>query len=127
MPLYEYECRKCHAQFERIEKLNGPFLKICPKCKGRVERMVSRSAIAFKGSGWYVTDYARNSSAGSKADAAKQESAAGKQETAAAAKDGKAGSAPDGKSEGKSQDKSKEKPAAASTASKSKKTGGSEK
>ena len=70
--MYEYDCRNCHARVERIEKLNGPHLKSCPKCKGRVDRIVSRSSIAFKGSGWYVTDYPKPSSAG---DSGKQEPA----------------------------------------------------
>jgi putative FmdB family regulatory protein len=72
LPLYEYQCRNCHKIVERIEKLNGPHLKNCPHCKGRVERIVSRSAIAFKGSGWYVTDYARSSAP---SDSGKQEPA----------------------------------------------------
>ena len=72
MPMYEYVCRNCRARVERIENLKGPFLKSCPKCKGRVDRIVSRSSIAFKGSGWYVTDYAKPSSA---ADSGKQEPA----------------------------------------------------
>ena len=58
MPLYEYECRKCHKTTEKIEKVSGPHLKKCPHCGGKVEKLVSRSAIQFRGSGWYVTDYA---------------------------------------------------------------------
>jgi putative FmdB family regulatory protein len=58
LPLYEYECTKCHRITEKIEKVNGPHLKKCPHCGGKVEQLVSRSAIQFKGSGWYVTDYA---------------------------------------------------------------------
>ena len=81
MPLYEYECQKCHTRTERIEKLSGPHLKVCPKCKGRVERLISPPAIQFKGSGWYVTDYARKgaSSSESGADGAK-DSASSKSE-----------------------------------------------
>ncbi len=58
MPLYEYECLKCHKVTEKIEKVDGPHLKKCPHCGGKVEQKVSRSAIQFKGAGWYVTDYA---------------------------------------------------------------------
>lgn len=65
MPLYEYECGKCGKHFEKIEKLDGPHLKKCPACGGRVERLMSAPAIQFKGSGWYVTDYARSSNRGS--------------------------------------------------------------
>jgi putative FmdB family regulatory protein len=63
VPLYEYECEKCHRRTEKIENVNGPHLKKCPHCGGKVERLVSSSAIQFKGSGWYVTDYAGKKSA----------------------------------------------------------------
>jgi len=62
VPLYEYECAKCGKHFEKIEKLDGPYLKKCPACGGRVVRLMSAPAIQFKGSGWYVTDYARGGS-----------------------------------------------------------------
>ncbi len=65
MPLYEYECARCSRRFERIEKVAGPHLKKCPKCGGKVERVVAAPAIQFKGSGWYVTDYARKEPAAS--------------------------------------------------------------
>jgi len=58
VPLYEYECTKCHKRTEKIEKTSGPHLKKCPHCGGKVERLLAPPAIQFKGSGWYVTDYA---------------------------------------------------------------------
>jgi putative FmdB family regulatory protein len=58
LPLYEYKCVKCHKVSEKIEKVDGPHLKKCPHCGGKVDQLVSRSAIQFKGAGWYVTDYA---------------------------------------------------------------------
>jgi len=58
VPLYEYQCTKCHRRTEKIEKVNGPHLKKCPHCGGKVEALFSAPAIQFKGSGWYVTDYA---------------------------------------------------------------------
>lgn len=58
MPLYEYECTKCHKRTEKIETVAGPHLKKCPHCKGKVEPVLSAPAIQFKGQGWYVTDYA---------------------------------------------------------------------
>ncbi len=63
MPLYEYQCAKCGKRTEKIESVSGPHLKRCPLCGGKVERMVTAPAIQFKGSGWYVTDYAGKSSA----------------------------------------------------------------
>src|SRR5690242_13658077 len=65
MPLYEYECRKCHHRFERIQKFSDPHVKKCPDCGGPVEQVISAPAVQFKGSGWYVTDYAKKSAAGS--------------------------------------------------------------
>ena len=65
MPLYEYQCTKCKRLTEKIESVSGPHLKKCPHCGGRVEPMLSAPAIQFKGSGWYVTDYAGKKSAAS--------------------------------------------------------------
>lgn len=59
MPLYEYQCKKCKHRFERIQKFSDPEVKKCPECGGSVERLLSAPAVQFKGSGWYVTDYAR--------------------------------------------------------------------
>ena len=58
MPLYEYKCLKCNRRTEKIESVNGPHLKKCPHCGGKVESLISAPAIQFKGSGWYVTDHA---------------------------------------------------------------------
>jgi putative FmdB family regulatory protein len=62
MPLYEYECKKCHHRFEKIQKFSDRMVKKCPDCGGPVEQMISAPAVQFKGSGWYVTDYAKKSS-----------------------------------------------------------------
>lgn len=62
MPLYEYECSKCGHCFEKIERHTAPQKQKCPKCKGVAERLFSAPAAHFKGSGWYVTDYARKPS-----------------------------------------------------------------
>jgi putative FmdB family regulatory protein len=61
LPLYEYKCVKCGRLTEKIESVAGPHLKKCPHCGGKVESMLSVPAIQFKGSGWYVTDYAGKS------------------------------------------------------------------
>lgn len=58
MPTYEYECRKCGHQFERFQSITAAPVKTCPKCKGKVARLLSGGAgIIFKGSGFYQTDY----------------------------------------------------------------------
>jgi putative FmdB family regulatory protein len=60
MPIYEFECRKCKAHLEVFQKMNDKPPVKCSKCGGPLEKLVSASAIQFKGSGWYVTDYAGN-------------------------------------------------------------------
>jgi putative FmdB family regulatory protein len=62
LPLYEYHCLKCDRNTEKIEKYEGPHLKKCPHCGGKVESVMGAPAIQFKGSGWYVTDYGRKNS-----------------------------------------------------------------
>src|ERR1051325_6786406 len=57
MPIYEYECRKCKAHTEAFQKVSDKPLTKCPKCGGRLEKLISSPAIQFKGSGWYVPDY----------------------------------------------------------------------
>jgi len=60
MPLYEYECAACGQRFELIRRYADPVVEVCARCgKGPVRRLPSSPAIQFKGSGWYVTDYAR--------------------------------------------------------------------
>jgi putative FmdB family regulatory protein len=60
MPIYEFECQKCKAHIEVYQKMKDKPPVKCRKCGGRLEKLVSASAIQFKGSGWYVTDYAGN-------------------------------------------------------------------
>lgn len=68
MPLYEYQCEFCHERFERIQKFSDPPVDVCPKCgSGPVRKLLSSPAIQFKGSGWYITDYARKSGDATKA------------------------------------------------------------
>src|SRR6267142_2079691 len=58
MPIYEFECKKCKTRLEVLQKMNDKPPVKCQKCGGRLERLQSAPAIQFKGSGWYVTDYA---------------------------------------------------------------------
>jgi putative FmdB family regulatory protein len=60
MPIYEFECRKCKDRLEVFQKMSDKPPVKCRKCGGRLEKQISASAIQFKGSGWYVTDYAGN-------------------------------------------------------------------
>ncbi len=65
MPLYEYQCDACGTRFELIRKFSDPPLEVCPTCgKGPVQKLISSPAFQFKGSGWYITDYARKSGGG---------------------------------------------------------------
>ena len=66
MPLYEYECNDCGHRFERIQKFSDPLVSTCPVCDGEVRKLLSSPAIQFKGTGWYVTDYAKKSSGDAK-------------------------------------------------------------
>jgi putative FmdB family regulatory protein len=76
MPLYEYECKTCGHRFERIQKFSDPMVKKCPDCGGKVEQMISAPAVQFKGSGWYVTDYAKRSGSSSSSDPGEKSEAA---------------------------------------------------
>ena len=61
MPIYEYQCSKCGETFEAIQKFSDKPLTKCKFCDGKVERLISNSSFQLKGSGWYLTDYARKS------------------------------------------------------------------
>jgi putative FmdB family regulatory protein len=61
VPLYEFQCEKCHHRFEKIQSVAAPDPK-CEKCGGKVERLLHAPAVQFKGSGWYATDYAKSGS-----------------------------------------------------------------
>jgi putative FmdB family regulatory protein len=63
MPLYEYECSACGRRFEKMRRFSDPPLERCKLCgKGPVQKLASAPAVHFKGTGWYVTDYAKKSS-----------------------------------------------------------------
>ena len=82
MPLYEYQCDACGERFEAIRKFSDPPLEICEKCgKGPIQRLVSSPAFQFKGSGWYITDYAKKSGSSSTDSGSKDGSTAPKADT----------------------------------------------
>lgn len=84
MPLYEYQCQKCGQRFEVIQKFSDAPLTTHEACGGDVERLMSAPALQFKGSGWYITDYARSGGSSGKngsTDKSKSESTSTKTET----------------------------------------------
>jgi putative FmdB family regulatory protein len=68
MPLYEYQCEKCGHRFEKIRKFSDRPIKKCPECGGAVNQLISAPTVQFKGSGWYVTDYANKSTSPSSSE-----------------------------------------------------------
>ena len=115
MPLYEYQCDACGHRFEHIQKFSDPLLTVCPKCEGALHKLVSSPAFQFKGTGWYVTDYARKGS-GAEADEgsdgkdgkAAEDGKAAKSETSdkSAKTDAKSGSSTSSSDSSKTQSKS---------------------
>src|SRR5712664_3136205 len=110
VPLYEYKCVKCGKKTEKIETVAGPHLKKCPHCGGKVEQSITAPSIQFKGSGWYVTDYAgkQPASDGEKADKAGTET----KETTSKEKDSSSKEKDTAKKETLSKESKEKKPAA---------------
>ena len=102
MPLYEYQCDACSNRFERIQKFSDPPVETCPSCGGTVRKLLSSPAIQFKGSGWYITDYAKKSSSdnskGSAAGAGTDSSTSSSESSASTSPD--KGTSPGGTSSG---------------------------
>jgi len=78
MPLYEYQCDACGNRFELIQRFSDPPAESCPACGGTVRKLLSSPAVHFKGSGWYITDYARKGSGGAASEAKTEGKAEGK-------------------------------------------------
>lgn len=66
MPIYEYRCEKCGSHIEVIQKISDAPLKRCTKCRGKLEKTVSRTSFQLKGSGWYATDYSSKGTSATK-------------------------------------------------------------
>jgi putative FmdB family regulatory protein len=71
MPIYEYRCQKCGSQVEVMQKIGDAPPKRCGKCRGKLEKVVSRTSFQLKGSGWYKTDYSSKDSAATRDKAEK--------------------------------------------------------
>jgi putative FmdB family regulatory protein len=108
MPLYEFQCDACEHRFERIlQRFTDPNPETCPKCgKGPVRKLPSSPAIQFKGSGFYITDYAKKTSS----DGSSAKSGDGGASSSPAS-DSKSDSKPESKSESKSEAKPESKSA----------------
>ena len=120
MPLYEYQCDACAHRFEVIQKYSDAPVEVCPKCGGLVKKLLSSPAIQFKGTGWYITDYAKSGKSDSgTAAAAKSESAeksgqkssegSSSSEKSDSKSESKGESKPESKSESKTESKSESK------------------
>ena len=118
MPLYEYQCEKC-GRFERIVKFSDPPLAACPTCGGVVQKLFSSPAIQFKGSGFYITDYAKKSSPESGGKSSSDRSSAEKSSSDSSSSDKSSGEKSGSeKSDKSSSDSSTAKTPAAATSSK---------
>jgi putative FmdB family regulatory protein len=79
MPLYEYRCEACGHQFEKIQRFSDEPISVCPSCgRGPVVKLLSSPAIQFKGSGWYITDYARKNQSSPSSSSSTSESSESK-------------------------------------------------
>jgi len=109
MPLYEYQCKKCGHRFERIQLFSDAMVKKCPECGGKVEQMISAPAVQFKGSGWYVTDYAKKGSSASKSESKSDSDGKGDSSKDSGSKDKDSGSKKESKAKTESGSKTSEK------------------
>jgi putative FmdB family regulatory protein len=80
MPIYEYNCQKC-GTFETTQKITEKPLSKCPTCKGKVKKLISNTSFQLKGTGWYVTDYARKGESNGDGNGSKSSSAESKSES----------------------------------------------
>jgi len=104
MPNYEYLCKDCGHRFEQIRKFSDKQLRKCPECGGVIEQVISAPAVQFKGSGWYVTDYAKKgASSGSSSSSSSSEG----DSSSAELKEGKDSKDTKGSKETKKEDKAK--------------------
>ena len=104
MPIYEYRCEHC-GDFEEMQRMSDPPLAKCPKCKRKIRRLISNTSFQLKGTGWYVTDYAKSGSSGGGANGSKKEG--GDSTTSDSTSNGSAAT--------KSETKTESKPAASSS------------
>jgi putative FmdB family regulatory protein len=113
MPIYEYKCQSCGERYEKLQKYSDPPCKKCPHCGGSLRKLISSPAIQFKGSGFYITDYAKKNSPSEekriKADSAPKNAAESKPAEAKSAEAKPAPAKTEAKSEGKTAPKTEAK------------------
>jgi putative FmdB family regulatory protein len=106
VPLYEFECEKCHHRFEKIQGFSDPDPEKCPKCgANKVHRLLHAPAVQFKGSGWYATDYKKAGATSSKSETSA--SGASSDSSSSGSTDSKSASKSETKTEAKSDVSSK--------------------
>jgi putative FmdB family regulatory protein len=98
MPIYEYVCEKCNSHIEVMQKISDPPLKRCEKCRGKLEKIFSRTSFQLKGSGWYTSDYS-SKSAPEKKDKAEKKGGAEKKSDSAPSSDATSGAKAGGASD----------------------------
>lgn len=120
MPIYEYQCQKC-GTFETTQKITDKPLGKCPTCKGKVKKLISNTSFQLKGTGWYITDYARKGQNGeSKSGNGSQSSSESKGESKTeSSSSGKEKSSLEPKSESTKSESSSNTPAKSSSTSSS--------
>ena len=84
MPIYEYQCQKCHHREELIQKVSDAPLTECPKCHGPMTKLIAAPALQFKGSGWYITDYSDKGKDKSESGSSEKKGSAAKSSTESA-------------------------------------------
>jgi len=109
MPIYEYQCLSCGKRTERLQRMDGPPLAACPTCGGEVKKLFSAPAVQFKGTGWYVTDYAKGKDAAGKTSGAKGDAKGESKSEAGESSAGKSEAKSESKAESKSESKSESK------------------
>jgi putative FmdB family regulatory protein len=126
MPIYEYRCSQCGKTFEKIQKFVDPPVEVHEECGGPVERLISTSALQFKGSGFYITDYKGASKSGeSKSEHSGHSEHGGGESKSDSKGEGKSESKSEGKSESKSESKAESKSESRSGESHGSKSSGS--
>ncbi len=112
MPIYEYLCKKC-GEFEIMQRITEPALERCPTCRSKVNRLISTTSFHLKGTGWYLTDYARKGTSGKDSKPSKAENASDKADSSASKADGASAKSDSGASTSSSDSKTSKPNAAA--------------